>query len=169
MRQKQKKSLIKIAIEFVKLQVAGNILFWGTYIGFFGLRELADWSTITALATASILAHILYFVADKEWVFSDKTGRRKTSDELSRFILFMGLNYFINLGIIAWLDSYFGITPYIGQFISGLFFTVWSFVGLRYWVFHEAKRQPAITVYRLKTKERRRVRIRRLTAKQKTA
>ena len=145
MNRKQKKSLVKIVIEFIKLQLAGNILFWGTYIGYFLLHTLAGWPEVSALATASIFAHLLFFIADKEWVFDDKTGRRKTKSEITRFVMFMGLNYFINLGIITGLRVYFDIDPYIGQFIAGWFFTFWTFIGLRFWVFREMK-HVAITV-----------------------
>ena len=154
-----------MAIEFVKLQLAGNVLFWGTYIGYFLLHEMAHWEYMHALVTASAIAHILFFIVDKEWVFEDETGRRKTSTEAIRFVLFMGLNFFINLGIIAGLKEYFGITPYIGQFISGLFFTVWSFVGLKFWVFRDAK-HPAIVI---KTKRKSHGRARRVSPKQKAA
>lgn len=125
-------------IEFIKLQLAGNILFWGTYLGFFLLYEIAGWAEIIALSTASIVAHVLFFIANSEWVFDEKGERKKTQGELTRFILFMGLNYFINLGIIWALSHFFGITPYIGQFISAMYFTIWNFVGLKYWVFREA-------------------------------
>lgn len=169
MNKKQKKSLIKIAIEFVKLQLAGNILFWGTYIGYFVLHEILNWPDANALASASIIAHGLFFIVNKEWVFDDKTGRRKTSSEIKRFVIFMGINYFINIGIIMGLQVYFGITPYIGQFIAGLFFTFWTFIGLRFWVFREVHRHVAITVETKRAKERRRVHAKRLTAKQKAA
>lgn len=145
MNKRRKKSLIKIAIEFIKLQLAGNILFWVTYAGFFVLHELLGWADLSALATASIVAHLCFFIADKEWVFNDKTGQRKTGVEVVRFILFMGMNYFINLGIIAGLDKYFDVSPYIGQFVAAAFFTVWNFVGLRFWVFQEVHHH-AITV-----------------------
>lgn len=169
MKKKQKKSLIKLAIEFVKSQVAGNILFGGTYLGYFLLHEMAKWPDASALATASIIAHALFFIANKEWVFDDKTGRRKTSSEIQRFVMFMGMNYFINLGIIIGLQTYFGITPYVGQFIAALFFTFWTFIGLRFWVFREVHRHTAITLETKKAKERRRARAQRLTAKQKAA
>lgn len=139
MNRTQKKSLIATAIEFVKLQVAGNILFWGTYIGYFLLFELAEWGYMEALVTASLVSHFLFFIANKEWVFEDETGKRKTSIEAIRFALFMGLNFFINIGIITGLQQYFDISPYIGQFISAFFFTIWSFVGLKYWVFRDVK------------------------------
>lgn len=147
---------LKNLIQFIKLQLAGNILFWGTYIGYFLLHELANWSEIAALATASIIAHAAFFIVDKRWVFHEHEGRRKTRVELMRFIIFMGINYFINLAIIAGLSLYLDISPYIGQFVSALFFTFWTFIGLKYWVFRKprhahvpvtrganAKRKPA--------------------------
>lgn len=145
MNRTQKKSFWKFAIEFIKLQLAGNILFWVTYVGFFVLHGLLHWQDVPALATASLLAHLLFFIANKQWVFDDKTGKRKTGSEIIRFILFMGLNYFINLGIVAGLDNYFNITPYVGQFVAGLFFSIWNYVGLRFWVFQEMHHH-AITV-----------------------
>lgn len=128
-------------VQFIKLQLAGNVLFWGTYIGFFLLHEIAHWSELASLATASIIAHGLFFIADSEWVFDEKGERRKTPGELTRFVIFMGINYFINLAIIAALSYYLNISPYIGQFISALFFTIWTFVGLKYWVFKKPKQK----------------------------
>lgn len=136
----KKQFTFKNLIQFLKLQLAGNILFWGTYIGFFLLHELANWPEVYALASASIVAHIAFFVVDKKWVFHEHEGRRKTRVELTRFILFMGLNYFINLGIITGLSYYLDITPYIGQFIAALFFTLWTYIGLKYWVFKKPSR-----------------------------
>lgn len=127
-------------IQFIKLQLAGNVLFWGTYIGFFVFREVLHWPELTSLATASVIAHILFFIVDSEWVFDEKGERRKTPGELTRFIIFMGLNYFINIGIISSLSYYLHVTPYIGQFVAALFFTFWTFIGLKYWVFRKPKR-----------------------------
>lgn len=140
MEKIKKQFTLKNLIQFIKLQLAGNILFWGTYIGFFLLYEFAHWSQTAALAVASIIAHAAFFFVDKKWVFHEHEGRRKTRVELFRFIIFMGLNYFINLGIITGLSVYFDITPYIGQFISALFFTFWTFIGLKYWVFRKPRR-----------------------------
>lgn len=136
----KKQFTLKNLIQFIKLQLAGNVLFWGTYLGFFVFREVYKWEEVWALATASIIAHTAFFIVDKKWVFHEHEGRRKTRTELMRFIAFMGLNYFINLGIITGLSVYFDITPYIGQFIAALFFTFWTFIGLKYWVFRKPQR-----------------------------
>lgn len=140
-------------IQFIKLQLAGNVLFWGTYIGYFVFDELLRWPELTALAVASIIAHVLFFIVDSEWVFDEKGERRKTPGELTRFAVFMGINYFINLGIITGLSHYLGLTPYIGQFVAALFFTLWTFIGLKYWVFRKPKsRKGAERVSRKSTK-----------------
>lgn len=143
----KKKNIIKLLVEFIKLNIAGNVLFWGTYFGFALFHGIFGWSELPALATASILAHGLFFIVDKKWVFVDKTGRRKTSGELIRFGVFMGLSYFLNIGIIFSLSEYADVTPYIGQFIAAAFFALWNFIGLRWWVFKEMRHQ-AITVKR---------------------
>lgn len=134
-KTKTKKRLIRLAIDFVKLQVAGNVLFWGTYAGYWLLNNVYGWTELSALMVASSLAHVLFFIVDKEWVFVDKTGRRKPLGEVVRFLAFMGFNYVLNIAIIQSLWLYAGIVPEIGQFIAALFFTAWSFIGLRFWVF----------------------------------
>lgn len=155
MTGKNKKKYLKLLIEFIKLQLTGNVLFWGTYIGYFLLHELAHWPDLPSLAFASLFAHGLFFLVNKQWVFDDKTGKRKTSQEIIRFILFMGLNYFINIGIITGLQHYFGVTPYIGQFVAGFFFTAWNFIGLRFWVFQEMH-HPALSTKHIKEGKKRR-------------
>lgn len=165
MRQKQKKHILKLVVQFIKLQLAGNVLFWGTYIGFFIFDQVLNWPELIGLATASVIAHILFFIIDKEWVFADKSGRRKTSGEVARFIAFMGFNYFLNLGIIEGLSVYFDLSPYYGQFVAAAFFTLWNYAGLKFWVF-QVPEHHAITIK--KTKGAKHVR-RRQSPQQKTA
>lgn len=158
--KKQKKKLFKLLIEFIKLQLSANILFWGTIGGLFVLYDVFEWPQLMALATASIAAHVVFFIVNKEWVFTDESGKRKTSREVVRFVLFMGLNYFINLGIVTAVSYYlsnveavtsafpgFDPTPYIGQVVAALFFTVWNYVGLKFWVFQDVKHHSLRTNY----------------------
>ena len=147
MKTRQKKTLIRRVIEFVKLQLAGNILFWGTYLGYFLSDKLFHKPTIGALAIASLAAHALFFIVSRDWVFNAEGGKKSTR-QIARFIVFMGVNYFINLGIIYGLQYYFSVSPYIGQFVSAIFFTAWSYVGLRFWVFEpDHVKHPAITYH----------------------
>lgn len=142
MEKIQKHFTLKNLIEFIKLQLAGNILFWGTMGGSFVGAEWLHWSDLRALVTASILAHIAFFIVDKEWVFNSETGQQKTAGEVVRFALFMGLNFFINIGIVMATKQFLGpdfvVDPlYVGQFAAGVFFTFWTYLGLKFWVFHD--------------------------------
>lgn len=139
--------MLQRAVEFIKLQLAGNILFWGTYLGYFVSDRFFHQPNIGALAVASLAAHCIFFIVSRDWVF-DAKGTRKPTRQITRFILFMGLNYFINLGIIFGLEHYAHVSPYIGQFVSGLFFTFWTYFGLKFWVFEpEHTRHHAITYH----------------------
>ena len=151
MKAKQKKNFIKTAIEFLKLQIAGNILFWGTLGGTFALKELMHWQELVALAVAALLAHVLFFIVDRNWVFDEKHQTRKTNTEITRFVIFMGLNYCINIGLTQFWWIFFGLNVYIAQFLNGLFFTVWTYAGLKLWVFKpEHTKHPALTYHSLK-------------------
>lgn len=136
MSEEKKKNIFRLIVEFIKLQIAGNVLFWGTYIGFPIFHEILYWPSFWALFTASLIGNVLFFILDKKWVFSDQTSKkRRTRTEVIRFTLFMTLNFFINLGIVEGLKVYFGVSEYIGQFVAAFFFTVWNYVGLKFWVF----------------------------------
>lgn len=146
----QRHRFLRGAIQFLKLQLAGNIIFWGTYLGYFISDFFFGHPELWALALASLIAHGLFFIVSREWVFDAATGKRKQRQEVIRFIVFMGFNYFLNLAIIEGLRSFFGITPYIGQFVSGFFFAVWSYLGLKLWVFTGDKHYAPIAYDRKK-------------------
>lgn len=170
MKKQQKKSLIKNVIEFVKLQLAGNILFWGTLLGSALLFEVMHMNRTVALVIASVVSHILFFIVDRNWVFSDKTGKRKDSGEIVRFAVFMSMNFFINIGIIEAAQRYMGVNLYAAQFLAAFFFTFWTWLGLKFWVFRHARHahHQALTIERKDEKERRRAGYQRLKTKQKT-
>lgn len=169
MNAKTKRLLLKNAAQFVRLQLAGNVLFWGTFAGSAFFDKVMHWPSLLAVAVASLFANVAFFILDKNWVFSEKTGKKKTSDEIVRFLILMVINYFINIGIIAGLERFFAISSYIGQFIAGLFFTFWSWVSLKFWVFRHARhaRHHAITIETRKTNAKRHAKYKRLEAKQK--
>lgn len=164
-KKKNKRSAATLLWEFVKLQIAGNILFLGTLIGFFIGDKLLGTRSIIALVSASIAAHILFFIANRNWVFSQKV-RLPGDQSVRRFTIFMILNFFLGIALIElyahllrshpdssitaslfviwdyatqWLSPVAAMQGnwelYVAQFLSGFTFTLWSFVGLRYWVF----------------------------------
>ena len=59
--QKQKATLL-LGWEFIKLQIAGNIPFWGTYIINFLLDEELGVNKYQALLVATVLANVLFLL-----------------------------------------------------------------------------------------------------------
>jgi putative flippase GtrA len=137
-KPKNKRHFLELLTEFAKLQLAGNIPFWGTYIGYAFFDKVMHFPEFAGLAAASILANMVFFVVDDQWVFTSDRGhraKRKTKVEVVKFIIFMSFSAFLNLMLTHSLSKFAGITPYYGQFISAAVFTLWTFAGLRFWVF----------------------------------
>ena len=54
----------------------------------------------------------------------------------SRYVFIESIGFVLDYLIIGGL-KHIGITPYVGFFISAAFFTIWSYLWYRYWVFPE--------------------------------
>ncbi len=136
--------LLQGFLEFIKLQIAGNIPFWGTYFLFALLDKVFYAQTMPALFVSTIAAYTLFFIVSDWWVFSKSRGQRKKTTNIWRFIVFMSITALLTFNITIQLDEILGISPYIGQFISAGISISWTFVGLKFWVFAPTKeRQKA--------------------------
>lgn len=153
--KKKKKNLVQLVTEYAKLQLASNIPFWGTYFGFAFMNGVLHIPSFYALAIPTVLANILFFIVDDKWVFaSSSRGNKKSPYEIIKFIIFMSFSALIVFMITYSLEQYFSITPYIGQFISGFAASLWTFFGLRFWVF-APPRHHGLTVTLRKPRHRR--------------
>ncbi len=143
MKRKNKKSFLQLLTEFAKLQLAGYIPFWGKYVGFAFFDNFTPLPTFYALLIPMVLANIVFFYVDDKWVFSHPTGKRKNTHEAAKFAVFILLSEIMVFAITYGLYNFAGLTPYIGQFVSGVIMAIWTFFGLRFWVFssHTAKRK----------------------------
>lgn len=135
MKRKHKKSLLQLLTEFAKLQLAGYIPFWGKYLGFAFFDNFTPVPTFYALLIPMVLANIIFFYVDDKWVFSHPAGKRKSNFEALKFAVFILVSEIFVLAITYGLYNFANITPYIGQFISGFIMAIWTFFGLRFWVF----------------------------------
>jgi putative flippase GtrA len=138
---RKKKSLTQGLFEFIKLQIAGNIPFWGTYLLFALLDKVFHVGDFQALLVATVAAYMVFFIVDDRWVFNKSRNNRKTTTEIWRFVVFMSLTALLTFNITWQLNELFGITPYIGQFISAGLSISWTFIGLKFWVFAPGKRR----------------------------
>lgn len=62
--------------------------------------------------------------------------KRKTAIQFGKYLAGGSVYFWSGYAIIAGLKAV-GITPYIGFFISAGFFTIWSYLWYKYWVFPE--------------------------------
>src|SRR5690606_7211348 len=77
---------------------------------------------------------IVNFILERVWVFESRDARKQLDKVTARYIMLSAVNLAIDTGIVWGLNQR-GITPYIGQFASAGFFTVWNYIWYKLWVF----------------------------------
>ena len=118
--------------------ISGGAFFWTGYIWFFIADQGLHWSLMAAKLSASALGLLVNFLLQHYWVFATHKSTAKTHAVTSRYIVISAVNFFLDYIIVASLKSY-GLTPYIGQFISSGFFSVWNYYWYKFWVFAHPK------------------------------
>lgn len=140
MAQTKTKRLLR---QFIEYMVAGGAFFWSGYAAFALFDSVFGWPLFIAKQLANIIGLTINYVLEDQWVFKKKKSRKKYDKRRgSRYIIITVLNFGIDFLIVAHLKDA-GITPYVGQFVSAGFFTIWNFVWYKYWVFahHPSKKK----------------------------
>lgn len=160
----KKQTKLGLIFEFIRLQLAGNILFLGTLGGVFVSDFLTGVHPMVGLIVGSLCAHIVFFIVNRKWVFTTSTADRHSLAEIIRFVTFMTFNFFLNILLVEINRRVFAILApdyaayayYAGVAMAGLFFMIWSYIGLKFWVFAPVKRHAKVTRHHAPTLERRR-------------
>lgn len=124
-----------IVEQFVQYMVAGGAFFWSGYAAFAVFDGLFGLPLFIAKQLANLIGLTVNYVLQDRWVFT--SGKKKSAKEGqrgARYGLLMVINFGIDYLIVAGLNEA-GLTPYLGQFVSAGFFTIWNFVWYKYWVF----------------------------------
>lgn len=133
-----------IQTQIVEYLVAGGAFFWSGYIAFAVFDGIFGLPLFIAKQLANLIGLAVNYVLEDRWVFKKKKSRvaydrRRTL----RYIAITIVNFGIDYIIVASLKEQ-GLTPYVGQFVSAAFFTVWNFVWYKYWVFaHHPSRKKS--------------------------
>lgn len=162
---RKKQTFSEILIEFLKAQIAGNVLFFGTMFGFFVGDKLLHAPEIPTLIVSSIIANVVFFFLNRELVFKSG-GRRRSFGEVVRFIALMTFNMVIYTALTSTIAAgtayLFAEGPahehrfYIAQVVSAMIFSVWTYVGLKFWVFAPATHHARVSRHHALTIEKRR-------------
>jgi putative flippase GtrA len=140
----------KLLVQFVEYMISGGAYFWTGYALFAYLWSGLHWSLWWAKLTANIFGWTVNFIMQRYWVFNSKSLKGHQTQVTGRYIFITLLDFVMDYLIVAGLRT-IGITPYIGQFISSGFFTIWNYLWYRFWVFPEkiAKKKKIITPARV--------------------
>lgn len=124
-----------IQTQLIEYLVAGGAFFWSGYFSFALFYSVFGWPLFIAKQSANLIGLLVNYVLEDQWVFKHNKSK-KTYDRrrTGRYVVITLINFGIDYLIVAELKQR-GISPYIGQFVSAAFFTVWNFVWYKYWVF----------------------------------
>lgn len=126
----------KLLIQFVEYMISGGAYFWSGYALFAVLWSGLGWSLWWAKLTANIFGWTINFLLQRFWVFRNPNLKGHASEVTGRYIFITLVDFMLDYLIVAGLNL-IGVTPYIGQFISSGFFTIWNYLWYRFWVFPE--------------------------------
>ncbi|HSW73725.1 MAG TPA: GtrA family protein [Candidatus Limnocylindria bacterium] len=124
----------KLTTRLIEYLLTGGAWFWSGYILFAVLYSGLKWGIIPSKVISYLFGLTVNFLLERFWVFGDTHARKQLQKVTGRYVLLSGVNLGIDTAIV-WSLSKVGITPYIGQFVSAGFFTIWNYVWYRLWVF----------------------------------
>lgn len=128
-------------IQFVEYMISGGAYFWTGYLVFFACDKGLHWNLWWTKLAANVAGWTVNYLLLRYWAFRDPNLKSHNVKVSGRYIVITLVNFVIDYFIILGLKSV-GITPYIGQFISAGFFTVWNYLWYRFWVFAAEPSRP---------------------------
>jgi len=125
--------LQKTAIQFAKYMAGGSLYFWSGYVIFAICYSGLGWDWLPSKLLADVIGWTLNYIAQRYWAFAEQ-HHLSEMQHVGRYLFIETIGFVLDYAIIGGL-KWIGITPYIGFFISAGFFTLWSFLWYKYWVF----------------------------------
>jgi putative flippase GtrA len=121
---------------FAKYMVGGGAYFWIGYGVFALCYSGLHWAWLPAKIAADIIGWTANYFVQRFWTFADRVSLSEMQ-HAGRYVFIEAIGFVLDYLIIYGLQA-IGVTPYIGFFVSAAFFTVWSYLWYKYWVFPES-------------------------------
>lgn len=125
------------ARRWLKFMAGGGVYFWVGYGIFAICYSGLHWDWLPSKIAADAIGWSLNYVVQRFWAFSDQVSLSEMQ-HASRYIFIESIGFVLDYGIIYGLNAV-GISPYIGFFLSAGFFSIWSYLWYKYWVFPAKK------------------------------
>jgi putative flippase GtrA len=114
--------------------ISGGAYFWTGYLVFFVCDTALGLSLWWSKLAANVFGWTVNYMLQRYWVFKNPKLKQHQTEVTIRYAIITLVNFVLDYFIIYALKTA-GITPYIGQFISSGFFTVWNYLWYKFWVF----------------------------------
>lgn len=137
LRRQQRTKRKRLRLELTRIAeylVSGGLYFWTGYAVFFVTDSLLGWSLWWAKLTANLVGWTVNYMLQRYWVFRNPGLAKHNVQVTGRYAVLTLANFVLDYLIVYGLKQ-LGISPYIGQFISAAFFTVWNYLWYKTWVF----------------------------------
>jgi putative flippase GtrA len=131
----------KMYIQLAEYLVSGGAYFWSGYLLFYLLDQKIGATFAVAKLSASVFGWTINFILQRYWVFRNPHLKGHFGQVSWRYIMISLIDFGLDFLIVLGLKN-FGITPYLGQFASAGFFTVWNYLWYKYWVFPQRLPSP---------------------------
>jgi putative flippase GtrA len=135
-----KKRQKRLIIQLVEYMISGGAYFWTGYLIFFAADKGLHLSLWWAKLAANMAGWTVNYLLQRFWVFRNPHLKEHLAKTNARYIFITLVDFVLDYLIVAMLKSA-GLTPYIGQFVSSGFFTIWNYFWYRFWVFPESHKK----------------------------
>jgi putative flippase GtrA len=132
--KKSKKNQKSEVSRIVEYMISGGAYFWSGYLVFFAIDKGLGLSFFWAKSVSTLTGWLVNYGLQRYWVFRNPQLAKHKTEVTARYIFITLVDFVLDYFIVYWLKM-LGITPYIGQFASAGFFTVWNYLWYRFWVF----------------------------------
>lgn len=124
--------------QIIQYLISGGAYFWSGYLAFFVFYRFFHWSLFYAKIGADLIGWTVNYALQRYWVFNNPELAKNRTEVTTRYLIITAVDFLIDYVIVRLLQTA-GLTPYLGQFVSAGFFTVWNYFWYKFWVFPDKK------------------------------
>lgn len=119
---------------FTEYMISGGAYFWTGYLVFFFIDKGLGLAFFWAKSVSTLAGWTVNFLLQRYWVFKNPALAKHQTEVTGRYTFITIVDFILDYFIVYGLKLV-GVSPYIGQFVSSGFFTIWNYFWYKYWVF----------------------------------
>lgn len=121
-------------VQFAYFNLGGVVFFVSGYLMFVLLYGVLHWNWVIAKGIADLTGWALNYLVQHYLAFSQTARQQGHKKILKKYVPFSLLNVCIDYALVGLLN-WVGVSPFIGLWLSALFFTIWKWLWYKHWVF----------------------------------